>query len=335
MNKLEPSTRLAIQAVVAVSLATLLAPLFHWERSYWSVLTAMLMISQTLGDSIKKSIERVSMTIIGGIVGRLLFFLTLHFPDLQKILLFISLFFCIFFLTSFYLWSVFFVSMLVVFLFASIQSWTVDLLTWRIIETLFGASMAILASAFIFPIKTNEKLSQELASFIEHLSSLTIMGIDCLIQKRVDPALLGQQQRSLLNELNILQQRLVTMRFELVFHPLQRRHLRHQLRSLIQWYDLLTSWLENLKHEPFTIHLYHRHYVLLRMKTMFINNIACIDDKQKIPVDLSPIVAFIRKLCKFSLKQKRIHFADAYRIYNHVHILREINALLPQLHKHQ
>lgn len=331
MNNLQPSTRLAIQATVAICLAALLAPLFHWERAYWSVLTAMLMISQTLGDSIKKSIERVSMTIIGGIVGTLLFFLTFYLPDLQKLLLIISLFFCIFFLTSFYLWSVFFVSMLVVFLFASIQSWSVELLTWRIIETLFGASMAILASAFILPIKTSEKLDQELAAFIAHLAKLTLAGVDCLIQQKVDVALLGAQQRNLLDELNVLQQRIVTMRFELVFHPQQRRHLRRQLKCLIHWYDLLTSWLETLKHEPFTMQTYNRIRVLNQIKCMLTHNIANIQCPEQASDDLSPLVKFIRQSCKLALKQKRISFSDAYRIYNHVHTLSEINVLLPHL----
>lgn len=351
INKLEPTTRLAIQATVAVFLAALLASLFHWQRTYWAELTAMLMISQTLGDSIKKSVERVSMTIVGGIVGTLLFFLTAPFPDIQKTLLILSLFFCIFFLTSFYLWSVFFVSMLVVFLFASIQNWTVSLLGWRILETIFGASMAVIAAACVFPIRTSEKLHDELQSFIKHLSQLTLIGVDCLLLQHVDPNELVKQQRDLLNELNTLQQRLITMRFELIFQPLQRRRMRGQLRLLIHWYDLLSSWLETLKHEPFTINLYHRKQVLNQIKQLLIHNANMIGQNMKIPAnpiqtddmtgdvkhrkiipaDLTPMVRFIRRASSLALKQQRVSFADAYRIYNHIHTLQEINQVIIQL----
>lgn len=327
--KLEPSTRLAIQATTAVTLAMLLAPLFHWERSYWAALTAMLMISQTLGDSIKKSVERVSMTIIGGGTGTLLFFMTMSMPLLQKALLILSLFFCIFFLNSFYLWSVFFTSLLVVFLFASIQNWTLELLGWRIIETIFGASMAVTAAAVILPIRTSTQLQQEISLFTRHLATLTLTGVDALIGGNIDAAMFGSQQQSLLNELNRLQQLFIGMRFELVFNRRGRRHLRYQLRLLTHWYDLLSSWLETLKHEAFMTTHPRQHELLLQFKQLFKQNMLMLESEQAEPfVNLMPLTKYIRKQSALAIKQKRAQFSDAYRMYHHVHTLQEMNQVV-------
>lgn len=327
--KLEPSTRLAIQATVAVALAMLFAPLFHWERSYWAALTAMLMISQTLGDSIKKSVERVSMTIIGGGTGTLLFFITISVPLVQKVLLILSLFFCIFFLNSFYLWSVFFTSLLVVFLFASIQNWTIELLGWRILETIFGASMAIVAAAMILPIRTSTQLQQEITLFTKHLASLTLMGLDALIKGKIDATMFGKQQQNLLNELNHLQQLFIGMRFELVFNRKSRRHLRHQLRLLTYWYDLLSSWLETLKHEAFITTHPRQHELLQQFKQLFQQNILMLDrEKNQSFVNLMPLTKYIRKQSAFAIKQKRAQYSDAYRMYHHVHTLQEMNQVV-------
>lgn len=329
MNKLEPSTRLAIQATTAVTLAMLFAPLFHWERSYWAALTAMLMISQTLGDSIKKSVERISMTIIGGGTGTLLFFITMSVPLLQKTLLILSLFFCIFFLNSFYLWSVFFASLLVVFLFASIQNWTIELLGWRIIETIFGASMAVAAAAMILPIRTSIQLQQEITQFTKHLASLTLIGVDALIHGKIDAAMFGKQQQNLLNELNRLQQLFIGMRFELVFNQKSRRHLRRQLRLLTHWYDLLSSWIETLKYETFiTIHP-KQHELLQQFKELFKQNMLIFEKEQtKNYINLSPLTKYIRKQSALAIKQKRAQYSDAYRMYHHVHTLQEMNQVV-------
>jgi hypothetical protein len=48
------STKIAIQAAVAVALAVLVSHVFELNRSYWAILTAMVLISQTWGESLKK-----------------------------------------------------------------------------------------------------------------------------------------------------------------------------------------------------------------------------------------------------------------------------------------
>lgn len=330
---LSPSTQLALQAVVAVTLATLLAPLFHWQRAYWSELTAMLMISQTLGDSIKKSVERVSMTIAGGLIGTLLFFITKQWPDLQIVLMMLSLFFCIFFISSFYLWSVFFTSTLVVFIFAIVQNWSFDLLFWRIIETLFGAGMAVLSAAFIFPIRTSNAMQDGLTTFMSNLSSLTQDGIQGLLTKTINSLQLGEKQQGLLNELNQLQQKLISSRFELIFQKQQRRSLRYQLSLLVTWYDLLSSWIEQLKHED--IHSYLCQLKTLQQIAYLMEDnlkIICLRQKQRL-ADLNPLILYVRHDIKRAMKQKRTNFARAYCIYNHLHTLNAINQVLKQIQR--
>jgi uncharacterized membrane protein YccC len=46
-NKFAPTTVLAIQATIAIILCFVTGYYFQLEKSYWAVLTALLLISQT------------------------------------------------------------------------------------------------------------------------------------------------------------------------------------------------------------------------------------------------------------------------------------------------
>lgn len=65
---------MAWQAAIAISIAECISLAFNLERGYWTTLTAMVLTTQTFGESVKRSLERVSMTILGGLSGTVLYF---------------------------------------------------------------------------------------------------------------------------------------------------------------------------------------------------------------------------------------------------------------------
>lgn len=154
---LSPSTKMAIQALLAVSISELISLSFNFERSYWATLTAMSLISQTRGENFKKSVERVLMTIVGGSVGTVLYF---TFPDNPAVTTAVMLFavFMFIYMTNISYWmTVFSISVFVVFLLALIAQWTIAILEARIYETMIGASVALFVTRYVFPITVDTK----------------------------------------------------------------------------------------------------------------------------------------------------------------------------------
>ncbi len=62
------------KAAIAIALAELINMCLYFDRGYWIVLTAMVLTTQTWGESVKRALERVGMTILGGATGTALYF---------------------------------------------------------------------------------------------------------------------------------------------------------------------------------------------------------------------------------------------------------------------
>ena len=106
--------RLGVQAACAMVIALCIQHFYHFERSYWSVFTSMILFSQTLGSSIKRALERVLMTVIGGSLATILYYIIPQTQTPLVIIILCSVFFQVCFLQRFYLGSAFFASVFVV-----------------------------------------------------------------------------------------------------------------------------------------------------------------------------------------------------------------------------
>lgn len=168
-TSLKPSTRLAFQALTALSLVLVLSYFLPLQRSYWALVTAILLISQTVGESLRKAFQRTVMTIFGGIVGSTIYFLSHGNVSICLLFTIISVFFLFYYFETSYLIAIFFLTMLVVFLFALINAWTIDLLAERIYETALGAVIAVFVSAFVFPIRASHVFERNLLDFLKAL----------------------------------------------------------------------------------------------------------------------------------------------------------------------
>lgn len=134
--KLRRTTKMAYQAAIAIALAEVISMHFYLERGYWIVLTAMVLTTQTWGESVKRALERVGMTVLGGSVGTALYFYIPNHESKTLVLLMLSsIFFTIYMAKIQHLISMFFMTCFVVFLFALIGDWDLMLLRARIIDT--------------------------------------------------------------------------------------------------------------------------------------------------------------------------------------------------------
>ncbi|MBV9488940.1 MAG: FUSC family protein, partial [Verrucomicrobia bacterium] len=66
------SFRHALRLGVATTLAALLASTFHLARGYWIPLTVVLVLKPNFGGTLQRCVQRISGTVLGGLIGALL-----------------------------------------------------------------------------------------------------------------------------------------------------------------------------------------------------------------------------------------------------------------------
>jgi hypothetical protein len=168
---LRPSTRQAIQALVASGLATLGG---HWvsdNRWYWAVLTAFVVFNQvhTAFETVVRAWHRVVGTLGGVVVGSLLAHYVAGDRALALGLLFVCIFCGFYLLRISYAWMVFWLSTMLVLLYAFLRHDTAGLLQVRVLETLVGAGCGVFAAVVVLPARTTLRVESLLSTLLRRL----------------------------------------------------------------------------------------------------------------------------------------------------------------------
>lgn len=237
------STRIAIQAAVAVTLAVLVSHLFELNRSYWAILTAMVLISQTWGESLKKAIERVLMTIVGGLAGTFLYFWIGHHIQWELFFLMVSVFFMMYFWDISYQITVFFVTMYVVFLFAELSSWSFAMLAARVYETIIGSGIAIFTSAFVLPVHARITIPHMMSDYFVEIKK-TVSHVFFLLKTNQEDTAWQKDRTRLVKKYSELRKNAMISGYELVFTRFNRRKIKLMMQKLRTLTHYSTSLLE-------------------------------------------------------------------------------------------
>ena len=211
------TTKMALQAAIAIAIAELIGWYFHLYRGYWVTLTAMALTMQTWGESLKRSLERISMTVLGGGVGTALYFLLPQNDHLVLSLLLLCVFFTVYLLQIYYLISVFFLTCFVVFLFSLLGEWTLLILRDRILETGLGALIA-LGVGFFFRSSSSVNKMCVFADFLDKLNTALTSMFQHHTRKE-----LSKVSHQLAKEYHALRKQTLAIRYEFFFHRLTSR----------------------------------------------------------------------------------------------------------------
>lgn len=234
--KLRRTTRMAYQAAIAITLAELINMSLYLERGYWIVLTAMVLTTQTWGESVKRAFERVGMTVLGGAVGTALYFyIPRNDSNALLVLMLISIFFTIYMAKIQHLISMFFLTCFVVFLFALIGAWDLMLLRARIIDTAIGAIIALLVGGVFFSLKTN--IAEIFIGYLEKIKALLTTSFG--INKQPKTLISGH---TLFADFQKIKKDAISIRYELLFHRLNAR----DFNDLINQVAFCTQFVVNL-----------------------------------------------------------------------------------------
>ncbi|KTD12959.1 FUSC family protein [Legionella jamestowniensis] len=232
--KIRNTTRMAFQAAIAITITELINRQFNMDHGYWATLTAMALTAQTWGESVKRSIERVLMTILGGVCGTFLYFVLPPSEILTMIILLFFIFLTVYLITINNLVAVFTLTGFVVFFFALLDDWNFLLLTQRIEETALGALIAVLVGFFFLPVRTNIK-----EIFIDYLEKMD-KSIGSILGKSSQEQLVIKQD--LFMEFQKIRKQALSIRYEVFFHRMNM----HDFNFLLTHILFCTQYIANL-----------------------------------------------------------------------------------------
>jgi hypothetical protein len=172
-SELRPSTRQAIQAVVACGMASLGGHLVSENRWYWAVLTAFLVFNQvhTTFDTVVRAWHRVVGTLGGVLAGSLLAHYVAHERTLALALVFVCIFCGFYLLRVSYAWMVFWLSAVLVLLYGLLGRDAAGLLEVRVLETLVGAVSGVAAAVAVLPARATRRVEGLLSTLLRRLEA--------------------------------------------------------------------------------------------------------------------------------------------------------------------
>ncbi|MGM0843061.1 MAG: FUSC family protein [Bacillota bacterium] len=171
-KSLKPSTRKAIQALVAGTLAIIVGELIAPAQPYWVLLTTFIIQigTESVGRTYMKAFQRSVGTVIGAILGFGAAKLVSGNSELEVFLLFVVLFLAFYLFTVSYTLMSLFITMLIAFMYDLLLGGiSMQLMGARVIDTIAGAAIALSVSAFVFPKKTKDKVADAFDDFLEEL----------------------------------------------------------------------------------------------------------------------------------------------------------------------
>lgn len=320
--KLRSTTKMALQAALAILITEMINRQFNIDRGYWATLTAMAVTTQTWADSIKRSYERVLMTIIGGIAGTLLYLLI---PDNQQLilcLLLIFVFFTVYLIQIYYLFAVFSLTCFVVFLFALIGDWNFILLRERIMDTILGVVVALVVSAFFLPAKTN----------LNHLFIDFLEKIRRNLNKIFQPESLEVRQRSsqaLARDLQKIQKNAQAIRYELILRRGNRSRFHKMLKIITNCTHYTSSLVESSQWLTAQLHEEDRNKLKLALESTDFNLRMLIKRLKKEEYDPLLPTSDINALIHQAISENPKYFAqmdsEALVFFNMMYFLTRLN----------
>lgn len=168
---LHPTTVLGLQAVIATTLAILIASLLNLDHPNWTYWTAFIVVSGPAGESLRKVSYRIIGIALGSFFGTLL---VLLLPDATVLLfgiMIVLLATALYTRVINYAWMVFWITMFVAVTYSMAGTPPVDVLLERPLNTLIGGIVAGLVITTLMPMRTSARISGAMAQFLSALDA--------------------------------------------------------------------------------------------------------------------------------------------------------------------
>jgi uncharacterized membrane protein YccC len=153
----------ALRVAFVLCIGVFIFKFFNIDHGQWIALTILIVIQPYYGATRKKGIERVVGTVLGIIVGGIIMLLPVPHEVFVWLLVVVS-FFVAYFLRNNYKVGVFFVTIMMVILMQLSQQSSMQLIGWRVLSTLIGSVLALLAGYVFWPMWEKERFPSLLSN---------------------------------------------------------------------------------------------------------------------------------------------------------------------------
>ena len=158
--------RHALRLSVAVVAAYLLGSLLDIKNAYWIILTLIVIMRPNYGLTRERSLNRIIGTIIGAAVAALIIFTTQNII-VYGVLAVLSLTFAFSLIQQSYKVGAAFITLHVIFVYALLQPNAFSVIGYRVLDTLIGAILAVIANYVLWPLWEFKNLDQDILAVLK------------------------------------------------------------------------------------------------------------------------------------------------------------------------
>jgi uncharacterized membrane protein YgaE (UPF0421/DUF939 family) len=156
----------ALRVGIASSIGYILQHFFFTDHGYWITLTTIIVSQPYVNATLRKGLQRSLGTILGVLAGSVLLFVPI--PTIaQVIMVIISSLLLVYFIKSKYTTATFFITTLLIATLYIEKTFDEDLMFMRILFTIIGSGIAIIAGFIFFPTFDKKLLPRFLAESME------------------------------------------------------------------------------------------------------------------------------------------------------------------------
>ncbi len=168
------TTRMAVQVVIAASLASVVGYSISASRWYWAVLTAFLVFAGTTtrGAILTRATRRITGTVAGVIVGLALVVLVDGNIPALIVICVLAVFFALYLGPLQYTVMSFFITVLLAGLYGLLGVLNRHILELRLVETLAGAALGVVCAYLIFSTSSHPVLTARVDAYFDALDRL-------------------------------------------------------------------------------------------------------------------------------------------------------------------
>lgn len=174
---MSPVTKRAIQAGVATGAALGLGEAVSTTHQYWATLAAYQVLGGSDGETFVKGAQRIAGTVVGAAVGFGVAILTGSDPSVIVPLLAVAVFASTYYRPVSPAVSNFWTTMIFALLYEFLGRLTTLALEIRVLETLFGAAVALLVAWLVFPTHTRAKLDKDIKKLLHDIEIVMVASL--------------------------------------------------------------------------------------------------------------------------------------------------------------
>ncbi|MET2984223.1 FUSC family protein [Aureibaculum conchae] len=158
--------RHALRLSVTVVTAYLLGSFLDIKNAYWIILTLIVIMRPNYGLTKERSLNRIIGTVIGAAVAALIIFTTQNII-VYGVLAILSLTFAFSLIQQNYKAGAAFITLHVIFVYALLQPDAFEVIGYRVLDTLIGAILAVIANYILWPLWEFRNLDQDILEVLK------------------------------------------------------------------------------------------------------------------------------------------------------------------------